>query len=446
MNQQTSAAPPGPQDDPAAAVPAAEQQPGGLRQLRRDPGHKVIGGVCGGLGRYCDVDPVVFRVVIGVLAVTGGFGLIFYGFAWLLMPMQGEEESEGRRLLGGRVDGAALTAVFLALIGCGLFLTMLNSRGTLLFAAQLALAAIGICVWSRRRTAAPDGAPLDAATVHAVSDAPPETKAPPVPESPSWWRDPVARSGGATPAGAPTAYLWGPPEEAEARSRRPLWGGGTRKWSPRISRGPQSIGGPVANLAVVACVLGIKLSWDHHPLGTSLQIGFVAALGVLGLGLALSSFLGRTGFGTILLTVVTALLLAASAALPKDISTNWRETSWKPASSTALQPRYELGSGVGTLDLSALDVPPGQTLSTTGQVSLGKLKVVLPADAPVKLRAEASVGDIMFPGDPKNDIDVSPGQQRTQTLSAPKGAKESGSVELHLQVGIGQVEVTRAAP
>ncbi|MEU9603121.1 PspC domain-containing protein [Streptomyces sp. NPDC048057] len=442
MNQQTSAAPPGAQDDTAAAVPPAEQ-PGGLRQLRRDPDHKVIGGVCGGLGRYCDVDPVIFRVVIGVLAVTGGIGLIFYGFAWLLVPMLGEEESEGRRLLGGRVDGAALTAVFLALIGCGLFLTMLNSRGTLAFAAQLAVAAVGVAVWSRRRTAPPDGAPLDAATAHAVSDAPPETKAPPVPESPSWWRDPVAKAGVAPP-GTPTAYLWGPEEEADARTRKPLWGGGTRKWSPRISRGPQSIGGAVANLAIVACVLGIALSWDHHPLGTSLQFGFTAALAVLGLGLALSSFLGRTGFGTVLLTVVTALLLAASAALPKDISTNWRETSWKPASSTALQPRYELGSGVGTLDLSALVVPPGQTLSTTGQVGLGKLRIVLPADAPVKLNAEAGVGDITFPDDPRNDIDVSPGQQRSQTLAAPKGAKESGSVELHLQVGIGQVEVTRA--
>ncbi|MFI1826437.1 PspC domain-containing protein [Streptomyces sp. NPDC020412] len=444
MNQQTSAAPPGPQDDTAATAPAAGL-PGGFRQLRRDPDHKVIGGVCSGLGRYCDVDPVVFRVVIGVLAVTGGFGLIFYGFAWLLMPMQGEEESEGRRLLGGRVDGAALTAVFLALIGCGLFLTMLNSRGTLVFAAQLAVAAIGISVWSRRRTAAPDGAPLDAATAHAVSDAPPETKAPPVPESPSWWRDPVARGGGVAPPGTPTAYLWGPEEEAGERSRKPLWSGGTRKWSPRISRGPHSIGGAVGNLAVVACVLGIVLSWDRHPLGTSLQIGFTAALAVLGLGLALSSFLGRTGFGTIVLTVVAALLLAGSAALPKEISTNWRETSWKPASPTALQPRYELGSGVGTLDLSTLVVPPGQTLSTEGEVGMGKLKVVLPANAPVKLSAEAGVGDITFPDDPKNDIDISPGQARSKTLPAPKGAKESGGFELRLEVGVGQVEVTRAA-
>lgn len=39
--------------------------------LRRSRGSKVVGGVCGGLGRYFDLDPVIFRVVIGVLAVPG---------------------------------------------------------------------------------------------------------------------------------------------------------------------------------------------------------------------------------------------------------------------------------------------------------------------------------------------------------------------------------------
>lgn len=51
-----------------------------------------------GLGRYCNVDPVIFRIVLGVLSVTGGLGLIFYGFAWLLIPLEGEEENEARRL------------------------------------------------------------------------------------------------------------------------------------------------------------------------------------------------------------------------------------------------------------------------------------------------------------------------------------------------------------
>ncbi len=410
--------------------------------LRRTPHQKVLAGVCGGLGRYCDIDPVIFRIVIGVLSVTGGIGLIFYGFAWLLIPMDDEEENEGRRLLSGRVEGASLTAVFIALIGCGLFLTMLNNGGTLAFAALLSLAVAGAAVWSqRRRSALPDGAPLDPATAHAVAEAPPETKAPPAPNTPSWWRDPIVKDGTTGPVAS--GYLWGPESAltdvaAAPRRDRPFA-------APALSRGPRGIGGTVFLLALVAGGLGTGLSWDSSPLGTSLQIGLVCALAVFGLGMLVSSMLGRTGFGTILMTAITAVLLAGAAALPKDISTEWVRTDWKPASVAALEPRYELGSGVATLDLSSLAVPAGKTVSTGAEVGAGRLKVVVPRNAPVELRIEAGLGDIRLPEDAQNDIDVSPGQERRQTLPAPAGAKPSGTLELHLEMGIGQVEVTRAA-
>ncbi|MEU3598253.1 PspC domain-containing protein [Streptomyces sp. NPDC006798] len=435
--------PPGPPGDGAAVL-----RP---RQLRRDGRQRVIGGVCGGLGRYCDLDPVIFRVVLGVLAVTGGLGLIFYGFAWLLVPAEGEEESEGRKLLGGRVDGAALSAVFLALIGCGLFLTLLNNRGTLAFAAQLAIAATGVAVWSRRRTAPPEGAvraPGAGPSAHAVPDAPPETKAPPAPDSPSWWRDPPARPGADGPA-AP-GYLWGP-EDADVSGV-----GRDRNSAPRRPRdreGPRSIGGTVFGLAALACYLGVQLSWTQQPLGVSLQIGLAAALGVFGLGLVISSFLGRTGFGTIFLTVVTALLLAGAASLPENIGTDWRRATWRPATAAAVEERYELGTGVGVLDLSRVALAPGQTLTTSAAVSLGKAEVIVPAGVEVRLRAEAGVGDIRLPGDPENDIDISPGQERNEVLPAPRppgppgpgATAKAGTVELFVQVSVGQVEVTRAA-
>ncbi|MFC4606557.1 PspC domain-containing protein [Streptomyces maoxianensis] len=436
MTQPTT--PPSAQPDaPSTARPAAQS-------LRRAPDQKVVAGVCGGLGRYCDIDPVIFRIVIGVLSVTGGIGLIFYGFAWLLIPLEDEEENEARRLLSGRVEGASLTAVLLALVGCGLFLTMLGNGGMLAFAALLSVAVVGAAVWSqRRRVAAPDGA-LDTATAHAVAEAPPETKAPPVRDSPSWWRDPIIKDGTTGPVA--TGYLWGP-EEAVAEAAAEAAAPPRRRTSsaPPQTRGPRGIGGAVFLNALIAGGLGTGLSWDGNPLGTSLQIGLVCALAVFGLGLLVSSLIGRTGFGTIMMTMITAGLLAGAAALPKDISTHWVRTEWKPASVTAVQPRYELGSGVATLDLSSLAVPAGGTVSTSAEVGAGQLKVVVPKDAPVKLRVEAGFGDIRLPEDAANDIDVAPGQERQSTLPAPAGAKPSGTLELHLEVGIGQVEVTRAA-
>ncbi len=401
--------------------------------------------MCGGLGRYCDVDPVIFRIVVGVLTVTGGIGLIFYGFAWLLIPLEGEEENEARRLLSGRVDGASLIAVLLALIGCGLFLSMLGNDGTLGFAAMLSLAVVGSAVWSqRRRTAAPDGATLDPATAQAVAEAPPETMAPPTPGIHSWWRDPIVKDGTTGPTVG--VYLWGPEEGVSGE------GGAKRSWHhsatsarPALSHGPRGFGGNLLMLALIAGGLGTGLSWDSRPFGTSLETGLACALAVFGIGLAVSAFLGRTGVGTVFLAVVTAGLLAGASAVPKNITTEWGRRHWTPASVTAVQPRYELGSGVGTLDLSGLAVPEGRTVSTSAEVGAGQLKVVVPRGVTVKLRAQAGLGDIRLPGDPPNDVDIAPDHSRLRTLTPRAGSAPAGTLDLELEVGLGQVEVTRAA-
>ncbi|MGW1881079.1 PspC domain-containing protein [Streptomyces sp. NPDC001970] len=448
MTQPTAVPPQPPQEQESPPAP-----------LRRAPRQKLVAGVCGGLGRFCDIDPVIFRIAIGVLSVTGGLGLIFYGFAWLLIPLEGEEENEARRALSGRVDGAALAAVLMALLGCALFLSMLGNGGTLAFAALLALAVTGAAVWSQRRTTiTPEGGPLDPATAHAVAEAPPETKAPPTPGGPSWWRDPIIKDGTTGPVA--TGYLWGPPDAVvtdgppphrtpeRGRTDRVPMDWGPANWgvtaAPR-PRGPRSIGGLVLLLALVAGGLGTGLTWGGHPLGTSLQFGLACALAVFGLGLAVSSFLGRTGFGTILMTMLTAVLLTGAAALPKDISTEWARTEWQPATVAAVAPRYELGTGVATLDLARVAIPADRTVSTRAELGIGRLHVIVPKDATVKVTAEAGLGEVRLPDDPPNDVDISPAQARTRTLAPPTGTKPAGTLALDLEVGFGQVEVTRAA-
>ena len=150
------------------------------------------------------MDPVIFRITLAVLSATGGIGLLFYGFAWLFVPYDDEEENEVRKLLTGRVDGQALAAVLFALVGCGVFLTMLHNGGVLTFAVVLSLLLAGAGYWSRQR-GAPSPDPLAA---QAAADAPPEPQAPPILlTTPSWWRDPIVKDG--THIGG-TGYLWGP--------------------------------------------------------------------------------------------------------------------------------------------------------------------------------------------------------------------------------------------
>ncbi|GGJ20090.1 PspC domain-containing protein [Streptomyces brasiliensis] len=451
----------GPADAAPAAGPAAGPAGEGTaagegavvespRRFRRDRRHKMVAGVCSGLGRHTDMDPVIFRITLAVLAATGGIGLIFYGFAWLFVPYDDEEENEVRKLLTGRVDGQALAAVLFALVGCGVFLTMLRNGGVLTFAVVLSLLLAGAGYWSQRR-GAPDPDPLAA---QAVADAPPEAQAPPAPTAyPSWWRDPIIKDG--THVGG-TGYLWGPGDSRDrdisaavniSLGRTTSARENIRAFyaTPPRPRGPRWVGGWVFLLALLAGGLGTGLTWDGHPLGTSVQAGLACALVVFGLGVAVSAVLGRTGAGSVFLAVVTAALLAGSAALPKDITTHWRHTSWQPAAVADVRPKYDLGTGVGTLDLSGVRLAKGQTLATSAQVGAGQLKLLVPADATVRLSIDVGVGDIQLPGDDKKDVDVEPGKHKDVTLTPAAGGKQGGTFDINVSVGVGQAEVSRAA-
>jgi phage shock protein PspC (stress-responsive transcriptional regulator) len=418
------------------------------QRFRRDRRYKMLGGVCAGLGRQCDMDPVIFRVGLAVLAAVGGLGLLFYGFVWLLVPFEDEEENEVRKLLTGRVDGPALAAVLFALVGCGVFLSLLRNGTVLAFAGVLSLLLAGAGYWSRRRGApAPD--PLAA---QAAADAPPEATAPPVATAyPSWWRDPIVKDG--THEGG-TGYLWGPADVPDRDVRaavniargHPFRPGAPSAPEPR-PRGPRRTGGRVLLLALLAGGLGTGLTWDDHPLGTSLQIGLSGALLVFGLGIALSAFTGRTGAGSVILAVFTAALLAVSAALPKDIGTHWVRTTWSPASASAVHKKYDLGTGEGTLDLSRIRPAGGRTVDAYAKVGIGRLRIVLPPGVAARLDISAGIGDIQLPGDTSRDVDVAPDKHKRVLLRPTAGEekKNTGSFDLRLRVGAGQVEVVRAA-
>ncbi|MGY1396335.1 PspC domain-containing protein [Streptomyces sp. SS10] len=432
-----------------AGAPAGAVDPG--RHFRRDRRHQMFGGVCSGLARQYDMDPVIFRITLAVLSATGGIGLIFYGFAWLFVPYDDEDENQVRRLLTGRVDGHTLAAVLFALVGCGVFLSMLSNDGVLSFAVILSLLLAGAAYWSRRRgTPSPD--PIAA---QAAADAPPEPQAPPVPAAyPSWWREPIVKDG--TYVGG-TGYLWGPEDSrdldiatAVGVGVRSGSGGAKDVWRPPQARppkpaGPRGIGGWVFLFALLAAGLGTGLTWETQPLGTSLQTGLACALGVIGLGIAVSAFLGRTGAGSIVLAVLTAGLLAGSTAMPDDIGTDWTRTGWRPASVAQIRPLYDLGAGEGKLDLSAVRVPAGDTVSTQVEVGLGRIHVIVPRDATVRLHVEVGLGDIQVPGDGRKDVDVAPGKYKEMTLEPPPGAGKAGTLRLDLRVGAGQAEVSRAA-
>jgi phage shock protein PspC (stress-responsive transcriptional regulator) len=79
-------------DDTTQQLPPESPQP---RRLLRSRSDRVIGGVCGGLGRYFNLDPIIFRIGAVVLAFVGGAGLLAYLAALLLIPSEDSAAAAG---------------------------------------------------------------------------------------------------------------------------------------------------------------------------------------------------------------------------------------------------------------------------------------------------------------------------------------------------------------
>jgi phage shock protein PspC (stress-responsive transcriptional regulator) len=134
---------------PAGDQPTAEQPPAGEpgpKRLTRTRGDRVIGGVCGGLGRYFNVDPLLFRIGAVALVFVGGAGLLLYLAALLLVPNEGEAAPIAPGAQGGN-RGWVIAGVVVALLFAFPFLL----AGGFLFAGIgipfAVLVGAGVLVW-----------------------------------------------------------------------------------------------------------------------------------------------------------------------------------------------------------------------------------------------------------------------------------------------------------
>ena len=58
------------------------------KRLFRSRTDVMVGGVCGGLAKYLNVDPTIVRLVFVLLLFIGGSGFWIYFVLWLITPVE----------------------------------------------------------------------------------------------------------------------------------------------------------------------------------------------------------------------------------------------------------------------------------------------------------------------------------------------------------------------
>src|SRR4051794_18369938 len=122
------------------------------KKLTRSRVDRVVGGVCGGMGRYFNVDPLFFRIGAVALAFVGGAGLLLYLAALVLVPSEDQPEGAGAGAGAGEPGAQRNRALVIVAIVVGLAVAFpfLLGGGLLLAGIGIPLAVLvgaGVLVW-----------------------------------------------------------------------------------------------------------------------------------------------------------------------------------------------------------------------------------------------------------------------------------------------------------
>jgi phage shock protein PspC (stress-responsive transcriptional regulator) len=363
------------------------------RRLQRPRNGRVVAGVSLGLGRYTNVDPVIFRIVFAVLAVFGGAGFVLYAAGWLLMPEEGSPSSHlddfiARHRRPGRRSWLVVALVTVGLIWAAVAVAHSHPGGVV---GAAVLLGVGLLIAREHNRRNESALPTTAAPAAPAADA-------------------------ATAAEPAATYVAQPYVAPPPRQRSPL----------------ALLTISVALIAVgLLTALGVAGASDPQPADV-----VAVALGVIALGLLVGAVWGRAWL-LIPLGLVLVLALGIARAIPPDVPWTSGNRMWAPTASD-VQSRYALGVGDAHLDLTQLDLTNGRTIVV--RLGAGRITVLVPAGTEIDVRARASAGHLQLVGTDRNGTGLD-----EHTVLEPSSGSPSGRVSLDLRVGFGDVEVDRVA-
>ncbi|MDD5417895.1 MAG: PspC domain-containing protein [Candidatus Nanoarchaeia archaeon] len=105
-----------------------------MRKLYRSKTNRVIAGICGGIGEYFNIDPVIIRILWVLFTLAGGSGIIAYIIAWVIIPEEKDKsiaekfsnaEKNGKHYKMEKNEKAKilmLLGIFIIIVGLGFVL------------------------------------------------------------------------------------------------------------------------------------------------------------------------------------------------------------------------------------------------------------------------------------------------------------------------------------
>jgi predicted membrane protein len=409
------------------------------------------------VAEYFNVDPVIVRIATVVLAFSGP-GVFAYILAWIFIPEASEPPTHpfagpptDRRDRGAQIFGIVLLAVSVSILWGGWW----SPARRWFF--PIGLMALGAWLLLRRgreddgeppavgeppptqpypwgtATAASTTLPLSTEPTGDVDGGAPTDDATLVDDAPGG--DAAAEDtlvGGTTPDTAAT-------EGSGGGGVRPPWGQGPWSTGPPPEL-PESV--KVARRRrrmVFPIVLGALLLWAGIAFlaDVSLQSGLAIALCIVGIGFVLGAFVGGSK-ALIVPAVLVGGALVASSIVDIPLSGPIGQRTWVPQTIAEVDDRYELSIGEGLLDLTALSIPDGERVDIVASVGVGHLVIHVPDGVSLDVDADVSGGDIVLNGQSNSGVGVS--TERTY-----RGDPDKGTIDLDLQVGLGQIEVITIA-
>lgn len=398
--------------------PAGGFDPQRLREVqnwRRSRSDRLVAGVCSGIGRALDIDPVLIRVVIGVLIVLGP-GLPLYLAAWLLMPQDGTDRSVAQDVLGDRVR-TDHPWLWPAVIGIGVFIAIgiasSVDSGPFKLGPLVVIAVIWYVFFYKKKDGRKGKPPAAGST-------------------------PVSPAAPVRPQDSPR------PQDTTRTSVQPVWTEddplGLYVDEAPVPRPPQSAVRANPGLRIVkplvlsATLLAIVIAWISQA---SLPLMLAIGLATLGLGMLVGGFAGKT-LGLLPVGILLAVGVAATQVfptVPRVHDVNYVASPLTPI--TATTPAFHVDAGTIRIDLTKAVFAKGAKISASGQA--GEIVVLLPKNVDVLGFGHVKMGHVQAFDRNKGGYQA---ELRFSDLGADKVAGPS-SVELDLDLTTGSIVVER---